>query len=79
MQCIKGVVFFTYWQSVMLAGLVYLGVIKATDTWTSDNIAAGTQDILICIEMFAAAIAHCYAFKVEDFTESGYEPLIPLS
>eukprot|EP01083_Nonionella_stella_P031391 85967_1 len=75
--CIKGVVFFTYWQSVMLAGLVYLNVIKPTETWSVDSIATGLQDILICIEMFFAAIAHCYAFKVDDFIESGYSPLVP--
>eukprot|EP00485_Elphidium_margaritaceum_P022924 CAMPEP_0202713184 /NCGR_PEP_ID=MMETSP1385-20130828/51234_1 /ASSEMBLY_ACC=CAM_ASM_000861 /TAXON_ID=933848 /ORGANISM="Elphidium margaritaceum" /LENGTH=244 /DNA_ID=CAMNT_0049373457 /DNA_START=513 /DNA_END=1247 /DNA_ORIENTATION=- len=75
--CIKGVVFFTYWQSILIAGLVYLDVIKPTQTWTSDNIAVGLQDILICIEMLIAAIAHCYAFKVADFRESGYSPLIP--
>ena len=74
--CIKGVIFFTYWQSIAVSGLVYLDVIKATDTWTSNNIAIGIQDILICIEMFFAAIMHIYAFKVDDFTESGYSPLV---
>eukprot|EP01084_Bolivina_argentea_P229423 387220_1 len=76
-MCIKGVVFLTYWQSVMLAGLVYLGVIKETNEWNVDNIATGLQDILICIEMFGAAIAHIFAFKVDDFNESKYTPLIP--
>ena len=75
--CIKGVVFFTYWQSVIIAGLVYLNVIEATTYWTQDNIAFGLQDILICFEMFIAAIAHMYAFKAGDFTESGQNPLIP--
>jgi len=75
--CIKGVVFFTYWQSVIIAGLVYLNWIKPTATWSTNSIAVGLQDILICIEMFFAAIAHCYAFKVDDFKESGYTPLVP--
>ena len=75
--CIKGVVFFTYWQSVIIAGLVYLNLLKPTETWTTNNIAVGLQDILICIEMFFAAIAHVYAFKVDDFRESGYTPLVP--
>merc|ERR1712154_638164 len=75
--CIKGVVFFTYWQSVIIAGLVYLDIIQATTYWTQDNIAIGLQEILICFEMFIAAIAHMYAFKAGDFTESGQNPLIP--
>merc|ERR1712129_450889 len=76
--CIKGVVFFTYWQSVIIAGLVYLNVIKSTTYWTSTNIAVGLQDTLICFEMFVAAIAHIYAFKANDFSAgSGQNPLIP--
>merc|ERR1712048_1524949 len=47
-----------------------------TDTFSSKNIATGLQDILICIEMFFAAIMHVYAFRVDDFIESGYSPLV---
>ena len=75
--CIKGVVFFTYWQSVAIAFAVYFRLIKPTEHWTSNNIATGLQDTIICIEMFIAAIAHIFAFKVSDFAEAGYSPLVP--
>lgn len=48
--CIKGVVFFTYWQSVIIAFFVYFNVIQPTDTWTSTNIATALQVcVFLCV------------------------------
>jgi len=65
--CIKLVVFATFWQSCLIALFVKLNVIRDTKTWTSDNIATGIQDFLICLEMIVASIGHWYAFRPSDF------------
>lgn len=69
--CIKMVLFFSFWQSVLIAALVKFDVIKEDQTWTSgytvDSVATGLQDFIICIEMFFAAIWHVYAFSCDEF------------
>ena len=61
--CVKAVLFLSFWQSVVLAGLAYLDIVKSAGSWSVDNVSTGIQNMLICIEMFIAAIAHCYAFS----------------
>ena len=67
--CIKAVVFFTFWQGVILAILVKADVITATETYTVDQSSAGLQSFMICIEMFIASIAHVYAFPSKEFND----------
>lgn len=67
---VKAVVFFTFWQSVGLALLVHWGVIRGSSDYTADNVVTGTQDFLVCVEMFAAAVAHHYAFHYKDFYDA---------
>lgn len=75
--CIKGVIFFTYWQSVGIAILQSMGLIKAKESWTTydaDDVVAGLQEFLICIEMFVAALAHAYAFPPSDYSDPLHPP-----
>ncbi|KAI4489568.1 hypothetical protein M0802_011005 [Mischocyttarus mexicanus] len=69
--CIKAVVFFSFFQGVIIALLVYFDVIssifKTEDTHDIRNISSKLQDFLICIEMFLAAIAHHYSFTYKPF------------
>eukprot|EP00455_Lapot_gusevi_P018722 TRINITY_DN2025_c0_g1_i2.p1 TRINITY_DN2025_c0_g1~~TRINITY_DN2025_c0_g1_i2.p1 ORF type:complete len:158 (+),score=32.72 TRINITY_DN2025_c0_g1_i2:43-516(+) len=68
--CIKAVVFFTFWQSLVIAGLIRVGVLHETETYSIDNVSSGLQDFCICIEMFFAAWGHAYAFPYTEF----YQP-----
>ncbi|KNC55848.1 uncharacterized protein AMSG_11291 [Thecamonas trahens ATCC 50062] len=60
--CIKAVVFFAFWQSIVIALLVKIDVIHDAGSWTSEDVATGLQDFLICVEMLVAAIFHRFAF-----------------
>ena len=64
---VKGVVFVSFWQSILISGLVSLHVIEGTFTYTEDEVAAGLQNFLICLEMIAAAFCHRYVFSFVDF------------
>ncbi|KAK9841769.1 hypothetical protein WJX81_001783 [Elliptochloris bilobata] len=74
--CVKAVVFLTYWQGVTISILVWMGVIKTKD-WTTydvDDVAAGLQEFLICVEMFFAALAHAQAFPPRDYLDPSGPP-----
>jgi hypothetical protein len=72
---VKALVFFTWWQSVGISILSMMGMIPHytafnTDReWTSEAVAKGLQDWLICIEMFVAAIVHTFVFPHTDYLE----------
>ncbi|CAK1551965.1 unnamed protein product [Leptosia nina] len=69
--CIKAVVFFSFFQGVIINILVYCGVISTIfDISDKDKIkimSSKLQDFLICIEMFIAAIAHHYSFSYKPY------------
>ncbi|OWF51066.1 transmembrane protein 184C-like [Mizuhopecten yessoensis] len=75
--CVKFVVFFSFWQSVIIAALVELNAIPSNGEWiyykNVDQAAAGLQDFCICVEMFLAAIAHYYSFSHKPFVDSNFE------
>lgn len=71
--CIKAVIFFSFFQGVIITILVYFGYIKnvfgTKDTTDGDYkiLSSKLQDFLICIEMFLAALAHQYSFPHDPF------------
>jgi len=70
---VKLVVFFTFWQSVVLKGLTRWGFfdqfLDEHHKWSSkEQLAEATQNFLICIEMCAASVAHAYVFPSDDYT-----------
>ncbi|XP_037807291.1 transmembrane protein 184C isoform X1 [Lucilia sericata] len=68
--CIKAVVFFSFFQGVLLNVLVYYKIIKifeADDLGEDANLASMLQNFIICIEMFIAAVAHIYSFPHYPF------------
>ncbi|KAI7870669.1 organic solute transporter Ostalpha-domain-containing protein [Spinellus fusiger] len=62
--CVKAIIFFSFWQSVVLALLVATGIIQDDGP---EHISVAIQDFLICVEMVPAAIAHSFAFSYEDY------------
>ncbi|GLT67335.1 hypothetical protein SLA2020_396510 [Shorea laevis] len=62
--CIKGIVFFCFWQGVVLDILVALGVIRSHHFWLDvEHIEEALQNALVCVEMvfFAAFQQHAYS------------------
>ncbi|XP_026273815.1 transmembrane protein 184B isoform X1 [Frankliniella occidentalis] len=64
---VKSVIFFSFWQGVLLAVLEKAEVISPIIAGDVQHIKAGTvsagyQNFLICLEMLAAAVALRYAF-----------------
>ncbi len=58
--CIKGVVFATFWQNAILQALADVDFIEKKS-------ASQIQNLLICIEMLIAALAHVYVFPPEEW------------
>ena len=68
--CIKGVVFMTFWQGLVISFI-------ANSLFEQDNDAKDwskqAQNFIICIEMFFFSIVHLYVFPPEEW-EEGYRP-----
>ena len=64
---IKAVLFFSFWQGVIISCLVKLNVIHEIGNWTSANVALAIQDMLICFEMMFISIFHHSAFPVAPY------------
>ena len=58
--CIKGVVFMTFWQGTMLQ---FMSTMRLVD----ERFAAQLQNLLICIEMLMASLAHIYNFNYQEW------------
>ncbi|KAL0083005.1 organic solute transporter Ostalpha-domain-containing protein, partial [Phycomyces blakesleeanus] len=65
--CVKAIIFFSFWQSVVIALMVAAGMIQDEGP---EHISVAIQDFLICMEMVPAAIAHSFSFSYEDY----YDP-----
>lgn len=68
--CVKGILFFSFWQSIIISSLVALGAITRLGVYRDrEHISLGLNDILICFEMPFFAAAHMFAFSYRDFTQ----------
>ncbi|KFB39473.1 hypothetical protein ZHAS_00006967 [Anopheles sinensis] len=76
--CIKAVIFFSFFQSVIIYFLVYYGIIKdifesnTADLESRLELSTKLQNFLICFEMLLAALAHHYSFSHRP-----YERILP--
>lgn len=73
--CIKAVIFFAFWQSVLISILVNFNfLITARPGYTSGEISAMVNNALICIEMFPIAVAFALTFTFEPFKDPSRVP-----
>ncbi|KAH9003277.1 organic solute transporter Ostalpha-domain-containing protein [Lactarius hatsudake] len=69
--CVKGILFFSFWQATGVSLLVSLGAIKRLGPYTDkEHISLGLTDTLICLEMPFFAIAHLAAFSHHDYIDN---------
>mmetsp|Transcript_17107 Transcript_17107/g.31948 ORF Transcript_17107/g.31948 Transcript_17107/m.31948 type:complete len:645 (-) Transcript_17107:134-2068(-) len=67
--CIKGVVFMTFWQGMVIT-ILAKAVFHVDDPMEWSRQA---QNFLTCLEMLFFAIAHCFAFPPDEW-KPGYTP-----
>jgi len=71
--CVKGILFFSFWQSVAISTLVAANIIVRLGPYTDpENVSVGLNDLCICVEMPFFAIAHMYAFPYRDFLDPNH-------
>lgn len=69
---IKGVVFMTFWQKMVLGLVVNLGYSDKFDSQEAANdFVVQAQNFLICLEMLFSAVAHCFVFTPDEWAD-GY-------
>jgi hypothetical protein len=61
--CIKGVVFATFWQALVIQAMSAYGLVD-------ERTASQCQNLLICIEMLIASVAHLYVFPHQEWAPS---------
>ncbi|OWZ63867.1 hypothetical protein AYX14_06623 [Cryptococcus neoformans] len=68
--CVKGILFFSFWQSIGISLLVAMGAIRKVGPYTDpEHMSLALVDSLICFEMPIFAIAHQYAFQASDYID----------
>ncbi|XP_077254068.1 uncharacterized protein LOC143893019 [Tasmannia lanceolata] len=67
--CIKGIVFFCFWQGIMLEILVAAGIIKSHHYWLDvEHIEEALQNVLVCVEMVVFSVMQQYAYHVAPYS-----------
>ena len=75
--CVKGVVFATFWQGLLLSLLSFFHVFRGLqDTWSTschfkqEVVVDALQDVLICVEMLIFAVLHAVAFPSREYRDA---------
>lgn len=67
--CIKGIVFFVFWQGIVLEILAALGIIKSHHYWLDvEHIEEAIQNTLVCMEMVVFSVLQQYAYHVSPYS-----------
>ncbi|KAK2975331.1 hypothetical protein RJ640_004531 [Escallonia rubra] len=66
--CVKGIVFFCFWQGVVLDLLVASGIIKSHHFWLDvTHIQEAIQNVLVIVEMVFFALFQQYAYSAAPY------------
>ncbi|XP_057764608.1 uncharacterized protein LOC130985579 [Salvia miltiorrhiza] len=67
--CIKGIVFFSFWQGVLLHILVAMGILQSHHFWLeTEHVGEAMQKVLVCVEMVFFAVLHQYAYHAAPYS-----------
>ncbi|GER27184.1 hypothetical protein STAS_02865 [Striga asiatica] len=67
--CIKGIVFFCFWQGVMLDILVAMGIVRSHHFWLdTEHVEEAIQNALVCAEMLVFSVFQQYAYHVSPYS-----------
>ncbi|XP_042518815.1 transmembrane protein 184C [Macadamia integrifolia] len=67
--CIKGIVFFCFWQGVVLNILAAMGIIRSHHFWLDvEQIEQALQNVLVCLEMVVFSVLQQYAFHFAPYS-----------
>ncbi|KAK6354994.1 hypothetical protein TWF696_004120 [Orbilia brochopaga] len=68
---IKLVIFFSFWQAIVVGLLMSAGVLKPSKYVSEGDISTGINALLISVEMTGFAIMHLYSYPWRDYTPEG--------
>lgn len=69
--CVKGILFFSFWQSVIISILVATHVITKLGPYIDpEHVSTGWNNVFICLEMPMFAFAHMFAFSYKDYMDT---------
>ncbi|KAJ4980301.1 hypothetical protein NE237_031138 [Protea cynaroides] len=67
--CIKGIVFFCFWQGIVLEILASMGIIRSHHFWLDvEQIEEALQNVLVCLEMVVFSVLQQYAFHFAPYS-----------
>lgn len=68
-MCVKGIVFFCFWQGIALEILAAVGFIKSHHFWLDvEQIQEALQNILVILEMVVFSVIQQYAYHVAPYS-----------
>jgi len=74
--CIKAVIFFSFWQGVVINVLASFQIVHGTTYLSEANVGRVIQDFAICIEMFVLSIIHHKVFPYRQFRDPNKVPFL---